>query len=205
MGGCPLYLKKAPSDGNYVSSLVKTDGGHVTQVAQVRHSWHAHTAELQAAIVCDHLCENVENRLSSDSGQPPRFIVNAGWENQNASTETYLGHGLVVDSDQVSRLWVDLQALVERKRSLDSSRWVGAQALTLGHLLQEVGLLLLDARGEALLLSLVDDLLDDLALVLGLSFGIHPGLSNLPPLVTPQLSSELGLIASCVVEVDGVG
>lgn len=124
---------------------------------------------------------------------------------QNAFMETHLGHCLVVDSDQISRLWVDLQALVERKRSLDGSRWVGAQGLTLSHLLQEVGLLLLNARGEALLLSLIDDLLDDLALVLGLKFGIDLGLSNLPPLITPQLSSELGLIASCVVEVDGVG
>lgn len=123
----------------------------------------------------------------------------------DASAETYLWHCLIVDGNQVSGLWVDFQALVERQSSLNRSRWVSAQGLTLGHLLQKVRLFLLNACGEALLLGLFNNLLDDLALLLGLSFGVYLSLSNLSPLVTPQLSSELGLAASCVVEVDSVG
>lgn len=118
--------------------------------------------------------------------------------------KTHLRHSLVVDGDQVSRLWVNLQALVERQGSLNGARRVSTQLLAHGHLVQEVRLLLLDARGEAFIFGIVNDLLNSLALVQGLDLGLDLGLSRLPPLITTQLSSELWLAASCVIEVDGI-
>lgn len=80
-----------------------------------------------------------------------------------------------------------------------------AQLLSNGNLVEEVRLLLLDTRGETLLLGLIDDLLDGLALVMCLRLGVLFCAPGLLPVVAPQLSSELGLASPGVVEVDGVG
>jgi len=72
-------------------------------------------------------------------------------------------------------------------------------------LLKEEGFLVLSAGGEALLLGLVDSLLD--ALALGLCAGLGQILlgARLPALVATQLSPELGVVAPLVVEVGGIG
>lgn len=94
---------------------------------------------------------------------------------------------------------------------LPSSRLVGktltilAQDLTSLDLLEKVGLLLVRSGREALLLGLINHLPDSLSLGLLAQLGVFFFLTSLSPGAAPELSPELGVIASLVVEVDGVG
>lgn len=82
---------------------------------------------------------------------------------------------------------------------------ISSQGLALGHLLQEEGLLLLDARREALGLGHLDGQLDHLALLDRLLLGLLLLGAGLPPLVSPQVAAELNVRASAVVKVESVG
>lgn len=71
-------------------------------------------------------------------------------------------------------------------------------------LLEEVGLLLLDRRGEALVLGLVDGVLDELSLGLYVRLGLLLVGAGLSFVLAPERSAELGVVAPAVVEVGGV-
>lgn len=47
--------------------LVQADVGHVGKVGEVGHSWHttsaSHAFQPQTGVVCDHLCQQVEDGL----------------------------------------------------------------------------------------------------------------------------------------------
>lgn len=45
--------------------LVQAHGRHLAHITKVRHARHAHGLESQAAIVCDHLRQYVEDGLQS--------------------------------------------------------------------------------------------------------------------------------------------
>lgn len=49
--------------------LVQADGWNVTQVAQVWDAWHVHSIKSQAAVVCNHLRQDVEDRLQREEGE----------------------------------------------------------------------------------------------------------------------------------------
>jgi hypothetical protein len=89
-------------------------------------------------------------------------------------------------------------------RAEQVKRTVRAQDLARLDLLQEVGLLLLGASGEALLLGLVDGVLDGLALGGGAGLGLALLGAVLLALAAAQLPPELGAVAAAVVEVGGV-
>lgn len=75
-----------------------------------------------------------------------------------------------------------------------------------GHdLLVKVGLALLDARGEALLLGIVDEGLDGVALPLGGELGLLLLGAGLFALVPPKATAEVGLVPALVVKVGDVG
>jgi hypothetical protein len=82
---------------------------------------------------------------------------------------------------------------------------ISAQGLALGHLVQEERFLLLHARREALGLGQLNSQFDHLALLNGLLLGELLFGTGLPPLVSPEIATELGLRASAVVKVEGVG
>lgn len=72
-------------------------------------------------------------------------------------------------------------------------------------LLVEVGLALLNASREALLLGLIDSELDGITLALGGSSGLLLLGAGLSALVSSEIATEAGLRAAAVVEVDSVG
>lgn len=182
-------------------SLVEANGGHVTQTAQVHRTRALHWNS-QVIVVGDHLRKKVKDRLRKESQQiaPP-----VAFYQDSELLATHLRHRLVVDSNQIPRLWVDLETAVESQSGFKVARGVGAELLAHGDLVQKVGLLLLDAGREAHSLGLVDRLSDSRALVQGFNFCLHLCGARLLALVAPQLSSELGLASSRVVEVYGVG
>lgn len=161
-------------------ALVESDGGHVGQVraAAAGVGALAAGANLQIRVGGDHLGEDVENGL---------------------------GDRLVVDADQVVGGRVDLEALVESKSGLDDVVGIGGQSLALGDLLQEVGLAALDILGEALLLSLDNGLGDSLTLADGLELGLLLLGAVLLALVAAEVTTEVGVGAALVVEVEEVG
>ena len=106
---------------------------------------------------------------------------------------TYLGQSLVVDGDELSRLRVDLEGLVEAQRGVNRIGAILAHALALCDLLHEVSLSLLGVAGEAILVGLDDGLLDSLLLALlgGLAL-LLLGLLHLLVLLLQRLA-ELGV------------
>jgi hypothetical protein len=78
------------------------------------------------------------------------------------------------------------------------------QGLSTSHLVHEKRLLLLDISREALLLGLLDSLLEAMSLCLIVGVGLLLLLLYEPLLVTLQSLSELGIVVTFVVEVDGI-
>lgn len=79
-----------------------------------------------------------------------------------------------------------------------------AEGLARHNLLVEVGLALLNARGKALILGIVDEGLDGLSLTLGRGLGFLLLGAYLFALVPPQVAAEVGLASSLVVEVSNI-
>lgn len=164
-------------------------------------------AQLEAGIHGDHLRQDLQNLL---------------------------GHGLVVDGDQVLRLGVDLEGLVEGESGLNLARACGidyqqfvqsslipspgpsaaaagvirtilAQSFTGGNLLHEVGLLLLKIGGETLLLGALHDLLDHLTLLSSLGLDLFLHGLGETLVVALQGLAELGIGLALVIKVGSVG
>lgn len=116
----------------------------------------------------------------------------------------YLGHSLVVDVDELSRLRVDLEGLVEAQSGVDGVRGVLAHLLTTSDLGHKVLLGLLGVGGEAFGVGLVDSLADlfFLALFGGDSF-VLGGLGDLL-LLALERATEGRVGSPLVVKVDGV-
>lgn len=123
---------------------------------------------------------------------------------EEAEPQTYLVDSLVVDSDQVAGRGVDLEGLVEGEGGVEGLSRVGGQLLADLDVLHEVGLALVDAGGEALLLGGVDGLLDVLDALLAGGRLVLLLVAHLAALVAPQRAAELGRLPALVVEVDGV-
>jgi len=87
----------------------------------------------------------------------------------------------------------------------EGRRTISAHHLSGLDLLKEEGLLVFSAGGEALLLGLIDSLLNTLALGLCAGLGQIFLSARLPALVATQLSPELSVVAPLVVEVGGIG
>jgi len=79
-----------------------------------RASIRAGSADRDAAVDCDHLCKDIKNWLCHGQLRE-QMCCNSG--------QTYLWNGLVVDVDQLSRLWVDLERSVKAQCRVD---WVRA-------------------------------------------------------------------------------
>ena len=82
---------------------------------------------------------------------------------------------------------------------------VRAEALALGDLTHEVRLLLLEIRRESLFLRLLQSLLDVLALLGSLSFGLLLHSACQSSIVALQCFPEFGVGLSLVVKIHGVG
>lgn len=148
--------------------------------------------------------------------------------------QNLLGDGLVVNGDQVLRLGVDLEGLVEGESGLNLARacciyyqhfiqWslvpspglsaaagvvirtILAQSFTGSDLVHEVGLLLLKIGGEALLLGALHDLLDHLTLLSTLGLDLLLHGLGEALVVALQGFAELGIGLSLVIEVGSVG
>lgn len=136
---------------------------------------------------------------------------------------TNLGNGAIVDLDQVTRGRVDLEALVEGESGLDGlggyqdllvlrvgggltidRLTILAHHFTSHDLLVEVSFTLLNTSREALLLGLIDSLLDGIALALGGSSSLLLLGAGLSALVSSEIATEAGLRAAAVIKVDGV-
>lgn len=79
-----------------------------------------------------------------------------------------------------------------------------AEHLSSHNLLIEESFPLLNTGGETLLLCLLDLRADALALLLGRSLGLLLCDAGLLALVPPQVSAELGLVSTLVVEVGSI-
>lgn len=66
-------------------------------------------------------------------------------------------------------------------------------------------LLLIDAGGEALFRGLIDGLLNVFALLLSLKYSLFLLRARLSSFFPPQVSSEVGVCTTLVVEVDRIG
>lgn len=95
--------------------------------------------------------------------------------------------------------------LAQRGQRSNGKLTIGGQSLALGDLLQEVGLAALDILGEALLLSLDNGLGDSLTLADGLELGLLLLGAVLLALVAAEVTTEVGVGAALVVEVEEVG
>jgi hypothetical protein len=103
-----------------------------------------------------HLSEQVKDVLFSSASFLP---FRGEW--------VHLGNGLIVDSNQILLLRIDLQSAVEAEGGLNGSiglSRVSAQLFSAGDLGHEVGLLLLDIGREALSLGVTHGLAQTLAL-----------------------------------------
>jgi hypothetical protein len=81
---------------------------------------------------------------------------------------------------------------------------IRAEHLSRHDLLIEVGLALLDTGRESFLFGLVNPGLDGISLSARRSFGLLLLSPELSTLVSSQVTTELGIAASAVVEVEGI-
>lgn len=115
----------------------------------VRHA--ANAVKVKRLVVSDHLGKNIQdslwnNTVSIWSSSKPR-----------EKRHSYLINSLIVDTNQISGRWVDLEGLVESQGSLGGALGgIGGQLFADLYVLHEVALALVDARGEALLRGGVD-------------------------------------------------
>lgn len=167
--------------------------------------------------------------LASERATQVQGSVHGDHLSQNL--QALLGNCLIVDRDQILGLGVDLESLVESKSSLDVVRacrkgripvsnplistssyvqdspqlTLSTQALALGNLVHEVGLLLLQVGRETLLLGALHSLLD--GITLGSTMGLLLFLDSLGELAVVPLQglAEIGVGLSLVIKVHGVG